>query len=245
MDTLFTNATLKQTGSSTLPTWNSGENNVPNVLNWMDTTTLASVTGVAVPNSGEHFATMVSGTFTPAETGEYRFTVEGDDAVDLFINGVLVAHHYGAHGTEALGTHTGTITLTAGQAYTFRARQQERGGGDGLRVFWRKPSQSGSSLWFQDGTELGGSAGNGHSGTTSSLSGTSTVYGGGGGGGCTVSGCTPGLGGSGGGGAGGGHGSTAVSGAPNTGGAGGGAGADGVAGNGGSGIVIIRYRVSG
>jgi hypothetical protein len=41
-----------------------------------------------------------------------------------------------------LGSHTGTINLVEGTKYTFRARMQENGGGEGLRVFWRKPSEN-------------------------------------------------------------------------------------------------------
>ena len=58
----------------------------------------------------------------------------------------------GAHGTDGLGTHTGTINLVQGTKYTFRARMQENGSGEGLRVFWRKPSQN--SGWYINTTEL-------------------------------------------------------------------------------------------
>ena len=108
------------------------------------------VSGVAV----EYIATKMEGFFKAKETGVYTFTCEGDDGVDLFVSGTNVANHYGAHGISGLGTHTGTITLTSGSYYTFRARMQEYGGGDGLRVFWRKPSQAGSGTWFQDNEEL-------------------------------------------------------------------------------------------
>ena len=98
---------------------------------------------------------MVYGTFCPIETGTYTFTAESDDSIDLFINGVNVASFYGGRGTPALGTTTGTISLTANVAYTFRARMQENGGGEGMRVFWKKPSQSAGGTWYQDATELG------------------------------------------------------------------------------------------
>jgi hypothetical protein len=98
--------------------------------------------GISIPNGGDRFAVQVSGYFIPEETGTYTFTCEGDDGVDLFINGVNVANHYGAHGIDSLGSHTGTINLVEGTKYTFRARMQENGGGEGLRVFWRKPSEN-------------------------------------------------------------------------------------------------------
>lgn len=40
----------------------------------------------------------------------------------------------------------GNINLVAGTQYTFRARMQEYGGGDGLAVVWRRPGQSTYSL---------------------------------------------------------------------------------------------------
>jgi len=90
--------------------------------------------------------------------------------------------------------------------------------------------------------------GNGGSGVTTSISGSSITYGGGGGGG-TFQGGTAGLGGSGGGGNAGSVVNFPNNGSPGTanrGGGGGGASAspyDKVGGNGGSGIVIVRYAV--
>jgi hypothetical protein len=121
------------------------------LLNWESGAPLTNA-GIAIPNGGEQFAVQVSGFFVPQESGVYTFTCEGDDAVDLFINDVNVANHYGAHGTESLGSHTGTIDLIAGTSYTFRARMQDAGGGEGLRVFWRKPSES--SGWNINTNEL-------------------------------------------------------------------------------------------
>lgn len=111
------------------------------LLDWSQWNSLSNA-GISIPNNGENFAVEASGFFVPEETGTYTFTCEGDDAVDLFIDNVNVANHYGAHGIAGLGTHTGTINLIEGTKYVFRARQQENGGGEGLRVFWRRPSQS-------------------------------------------------------------------------------------------------------
>ena len=141
---LYTNSTLASSGTSTPSV----------VLDWQVYTTLTG-NGITVPNSGNYFAVMVYGTFCPKETGTYTFTAESDDSIDLFINGVNVASFYGGRGTPALGTTTGTIILTANVSYTFRARMQENGGGEGMRVYWKKPSQSAGATWYQDATELG------------------------------------------------------------------------------------------
>lgn len=123
-----------------LNAFSSGSYSASLLLNWTQSNFLNNA-GILIPNGGDLFALEASGFFIPIETGTYTFTCEGDDAVDLFINNVNVANHYGVHGTENLGTHTGTINLVAGTKYVFRARQQDNGGGEGLRVYWRRPSE--------------------------------------------------------------------------------------------------------
>lgn len=124
-----------------LNVFSSGIYSASLLLNWTESSVLSNE-GILIPNGGALFALEASGFFIPEETGTYTFTCEGDDAVDLFINNVNVANHYGAHGTEALGSHTGIINLVADTQYVFRARQQENGGGEGLRVYWRRPSET-------------------------------------------------------------------------------------------------------
>ena len=92
--------------------------------------------------SNDYFSLTVSGYFIPQESGTYTFTCEGDDGVFFLLNGSVVASHPGGHGTGSIGTHTGTISLTAGTKYTLNAYMQEKGGGIGLRIFWKTPSNS-------------------------------------------------------------------------------------------------------
>ena len=101
-----------------------------------------------------------------------------------------------------------------------------------------------------NGTSSAG--GNGGTGKQSSITGTSTYYAGGGGGACYLTAGTPGSGGAGGGGAGGeGSGGTRTTGEAGTTNLGGGGGGGGYSpgneyagGNGGSGVVIIRYTIA-
>lgn len=119
-------------------------------------------------------------------------------------------------------------------------------GGNGTATGYAGGGGGGASA---TGTNATPNVGNGHGGNgyTSTISGSSQVYGGGGGGGGYSTPTTPGNGGTGGGGNGGN--STGpqngFAGTANTGGGGGGSGATGGTGanggNGGSGIVIIRY----
>lgn len=97
------------------------------------------------------FSWKVEGYIVAPETGTYTIGVDGDDADDVFINGQQTAYWYGGHGfsggwTAGTGQNTGTISLTKGETYAFRARMEEGGGGDGIQVGWQKPSDTGISL---------------------------------------------------------------------------------------------------
>ena len=109
------------------------------LINFTSQSHLESVVGDV---SNDNFSVSVSGYFIPQETGTYTFTCEGDDGVFFLLNGSVVASHPGGHGTQSIGNHTGTESLTAGTKYTLNAYMQERGGGIGLRIFWKTPSNS-------------------------------------------------------------------------------------------------------
>ena len=109
------------------------------LINFTSQTHLEAVVGNV---SNDNFSLTVSGYFIPQESGTYTFTCEGDDGVFFLLNGSVVASHPGGHGTSSIGTHTGTISLTAGTKYTLNAYMKEDGGGIGLRIFWKTPSNS-------------------------------------------------------------------------------------------------------
>ena len=143
----------------------------------------------------------------------------------------------GGIGSSSTGGAGGTRTASPVQGFNggsgYSGALQCGGGGGGAGAI----GQNGGS---------GGTDGDGGNGATTSISGTSTTYAGGGGGGNYGSGNVT-IGGTGGGGAGGSGDSPykdGVSGTVNTGGGAGGASGDGFkGGNGGSGIVIIRYAI--
>jgi len=112
-------------------------------LNFGSYSTLTSY-GASVPNGGEYFSTEVTFTFTPAESGTYSFGLTSDDGGDLWlVNYGSVIEWYGGKGTGQY--KYGSVNLTAGTSYSFIARMQEYGGGEGLYVNWKRPSQSGYS----------------------------------------------------------------------------------------------------
>lgn len=125
------NTTLVQTGTT----------NSPRILDWTSAAELSTI-GINLPNGNNYFAFKIQGTFTPQESGSYTFTLESDDASDLFIDGALVIGTYLGQAVPALGTHYNSISLTAGKAYSFQVRMQQGGGGYGLRLFWKSPVQN-------------------------------------------------------------------------------------------------------
>ena len=94
---------------------------------------------------------VVDGYFIPNESGEYQFSVEGDDAVDFSVNGNIIVSNYGIKAYLPVGTHTGKINLTKGVAYTIRVRMQDGTNDQALFLFWRRPNKQ---IWLQDWKEL-------------------------------------------------------------------------------------------
>ena len=92
-----------------------------------------------VPNGGAYTGIKITGWFIPKETGTYQFFINGDDGVDFSLDGKVVTSFYGAHGFGA--NVVGTVTLVAGKSYEFMARYQNWGGGWGMDLEWKRPSQ--------------------------------------------------------------------------------------------------------
>jgi hypothetical protein len=129
----------------------SGVASIGVITNFTNYNTLTSA-GINVTSNGDNFSIVATGFFVTLETGAYTFTCEGDDAVDLFINNVNIVGNYGGHAVAGLGSHTGTINLTAGTKYSVRVRMQEYAGQEALMLYWRKPSQT--SSWYQNTGEM-------------------------------------------------------------------------------------------
>jgi hypothetical protein len=118
----------------------SGKTNSSRILDWQTSAELSAI-GINLPNAGTYFSLKIQGTFIPLESGNYTFTLEGDDSVELTLNGTMVLSRYTAAAVQSLGTLTGTINLTAGQKYDMIIRQQQGTGGYGLRLYWKSPVQ--------------------------------------------------------------------------------------------------------
>jgi len=87
--------------------------------------------------SADSYLTEVHGYLLITTAGDYRFGVEADDSVDMYIDGVRVADDYGAHGATAFFNDSSrtSIYLTVGYHKLF-ARFLEISGGDSIRLGW-------------------------------------------------------------------------------------------------------------
>ena len=74
-----------------------------------------------------------------ADRRQYTFRLRSDDGSELFIDDTLVIDHDGLHGAD---DKDGAIQLTAGR-HALRVNFFEAGGGQELRLSWRKPGDSG------------------------------------------------------------------------------------------------------
>lgn len=91
--------------------------------------------------TGDNYHTLLVGKFTAPATGEYQFSVDGDDAVEFSVGGSVIASWYGDHGPSNAGG-SGTIgakNLIAGQTYTVQVRHEENGGGSQFNIYWKPP----------------------------------------------------------------------------------------------------------
>lgn len=87
--------------------------------------------------SDDNYMTIFTGTLNIATAGTYTFAVDGDDAVDVFIDGTQVVGYYGGHAACNCTTHSGTRTLSAG-AHTITFRHEEGSGGDSYKLQWQR-----------------------------------------------------------------------------------------------------------
>lgn len=87
--------------------------------------------------TSENYLNVFTGQINIPADGTYKFSVDGDDAVDLKIDGVAVADWYNGHGNCNCNDHSGSVFLSAG-VHTLQFRHEEASGGDNYYLRWEK-----------------------------------------------------------------------------------------------------------
>lgn len=144
------------------------------VVSTVDGTTLSSDT---------YYQEFVGYYWAPT-SGTYGFSVDGDDSVDVLVDGKLVGYWYGGHGVSnsytggSTGSNGGTVQ-TYGTIYLVRGfhrikvRHQEGSGGDEVTLWHQEPSGSWeivtSDHLYHNGSDLIHATGSGTSLMSSTL----------------------------------------------------------------------------
>ncbi len=101
----------------------------------------------------DNYLTEITARLTITDPRTYRFSVDGDDAVDVSINGTIVSAWYGAKASNRslwrLERDAGSITLPAG-VHTIRFRHQDQRAGDNWGLFWELPGGVSAGVSRQD-----------------------------------------------------------------------------------------------
>lgn len=96
--------------------------------------------GLGSPNYGmnvDGFSARFEGKIKAKYSETYTFTITHDDGVKLWVNDTLIIDQWGT-----LGTHSGTIALTAGQFYNIKIEYYEANSTANLQLRWSSASQT-------------------------------------------------------------------------------------------------------
>ncbi|MGB4911488.1 MAG: PilC/PilY family type IV pilus protein [Candidatus Dechloromonas phosphoritropha] len=85
-----------------------------------------------------YYLDIFKGDLIVSTAGSYQFSVDGDDAVELWIDGSRVVGFYGGHDLCRCNNNAATVNLTAG-SHAIVFRHQEAVGGEGWRLSWKGP----------------------------------------------------------------------------------------------------------
>lgn len=84
----------------------------------------------------EKYSVRWTGKIRPSESGDYTFTVGGDDGYRMYFEGELVADDWSGH---TFRSQTCTRRLEAGREYDLRLEYYQDGGGAGFEFSWSAP----------------------------------------------------------------------------------------------------------
>lgn len=108
--------------------------------------TQSRINGVGNPyGQDSNYLSLFNGFIYIPSTGTYYFGVDGDDAVEVRIDGHVVTGWYGGHGRRGRAMYPQAVTLEQGY-HLIDYRHEEGGGGDNYYLYWKKPGQSSYSI---------------------------------------------------------------------------------------------------
>lgn len=87
----------------------------------------------------EHYLALFKGYIYLPSTGIYKFGIDGDDAVEVYIDDTLITGWYGGHGRANHARYIKYVNTTAGY-HKIEYHMQERTGGDSYYLYWQPPS---------------------------------------------------------------------------------------------------------
>lgn len=89
----------------------------------------------------DNYLTVFTGQIIVSTGGTYSFAVDGDDAVEVLIDGNVIAGYYGGHGACSCTSHNGSVNLSSGY-HTVEFRHEEGTGGDKYYLYWKGPDSA-------------------------------------------------------------------------------------------------------
>ncbi len=104
--------------------------------------TFTTIDSTGTTDFGSNYLAIFTGTINVSVAGNYAIAVDGDDAVEVIIDGGTanekVVGYYGGHGRCGCTTHQVTMPLTSG-THTFEFRLEEATGSDEFFLHWNGP----------------------------------------------------------------------------------------------------------
>jgi len=89
----------------------------------------------------EDYLTQFEGYIYLPTTGIYKFGLDGDDAIELYLDDTWITGWYGGHGKAGEARYIVNVYAQSGW-HKLDYHHQERGGGDNYYLYWEKPNGS-------------------------------------------------------------------------------------------------------
>ncbi len=116
--------------------------NYANDANQFGSGTIATINGSGNPfGADENYLSIFTGYIYAPTTGDYVFAVDGDDAVEVIVDGQVLSAWYGAHARRGAPQNPGTINLDQGY-HEIIFNHQEYWGQDNYYLYWQRPGDA-------------------------------------------------------------------------------------------------------